>query len=206
MTAYVDELLAEAAIAAPGCPEPLIERMLRTAASDFYRASYAWRINTDLLSVRAGSREVDIELPTNTIGVKVYWAKLAGKVLSPIAARNLADGNGPPRGYAVSPDSSMLLLDVIPDRNYQMDGVELHLAVAPTTALVDLPDHLFAAHRDGILYGAISRLLAMPNVGWANLTDAGTYMAMMRTEQAKASRESEALQAPITRVVSYGGI
>jgi hypothetical protein len=87
-----------------------------------------------------------------------------------------------------------------------LDGVELHLAVAPTTALVDLPDHLFLSHRDGILYGAIARLLAMPNVSWASLQDAGTYMAMAGAEQAKARREGEALQAPITRIVAYGGL
>lgn len=206
MTAYVDELLAEAAIAAPGCPEPLIERALRTAASDFYRLSYAWRVNTDTLSVQAGSREVDIELPDNTIGVKIYWAKLDGEPLMAVSTRNLSSLTGLPRGYAVDPSGAMLLLDVIPDRSFILDGVELHLAVAPTTSLVELPDYLFLSHRDGILYGAIARLLAMPNVSWASLQDAGTYMSMAAAEQAKARREGEALQAPIVRVVAYGGL
>lgn len=203
---YVDELLAEASIAAPGCPETIVERMLRTAAGDFYRQSQAWRITTERTPVIRNRREVDLELPADTAPVRVFWAKLDGEPLRAVSERNLREGEGTPRGYATNGMARTLLLDCLPTESYLRNGLEVHCAVAPTTALVDLPDELFASHRDGILQGAIGRLLMMPNVPWANLQLAGGAAALAASEQNKARREADALQAPVVRKVRYGGL
>lgn len=202
---YVEELLAEALITAPGCPETIVERALRNAAGEFYRDSQAWRTTTEPAPVIVGQRGVDLDLPQNTHSVRVFWVRLAGVPLQAISERNLSSNTGEPRGYALSGISRELRLDVLPARTYVRDGLEVQLAVAPTAALDDLPDELFQAHRDGILYGAQRNLLLMPNVSWGNPRAASDMAQLFEAAKFKARREAEAQQSAVVRRVRYGG-
>lgn len=206
MTAYVEELSVEALIAAPGCPETLVERMLRQAAVDFYRDSKAWRVTTEVAPVIAGIREVELELPGGTQLASVYWAKLDGKKLDLISSIHLEDETGTPRGLALDGLSSTVQLNCIPRDTYLRNGVVARVAVMPLFSTDDIPEDLYSSHRDGILYGAITRLLAMPNVAWGSLKDAQTYAGMAAMAKNSARREAESLQAPVVRKVRYGGI
>jgi hypothetical protein len=206
MTAYVEDLLTEALISAPGCPETLVERMLRQSAVDFYRDSKAWRVTTDVSPVIQGVREVELEVPSGTQVVTVFWVKLDGKVLSAASLRNLREYAGTPQAFAVDGLTGRLQLDVLPEQSYLRNGLIAHMALMPRTELTDLPSELYAAHRDGILYGAIARLLAMPNVAWSSLNDAQTYAGMASAIKMAARREADSLQAPVARKVRYGGI
>lgn len=203
---YVEELLAEALITAPGCPETLVERALRNAAGEFYRDSQAWRVTLDPAPVIVGQRIVDLDLPQYTHSVRVFWARLAGQPLKAISERNLSDRTGEPQGYALSGISRELRLDVLPARTYTRDGLEVHLAVAPTVELDELDDALFFSHRDGILYGAQRNLLLMPNVSWGNGNAAGAMAQLFEAAKFKARREAEAQQAAVVRTVRYGGL
>lgn len=203
---YVDELLPEAMIEAQGCPEPLIERHLRTSMIDFYRVSRAWRYTTEAASVTAGDRAVELDLPNDTAVLRVYWAQLAGKDLRAVSVRNLSTEVSHPRGYAIDGISRILSLDVIPERSFILDGVVANVALLPLRSLDDLPDELFDQHRDGILYGALARLLSMGNVPWANRQGAADYQAMANGVIAQAQRQADSQQAPVTRVVKYGGL
>lgn len=206
MANYIELLLTEALIGAPGCPEPLVERMLRSAAADFYQSTKAWRHTTENAPVMRGRSLVELELPSATSAARVYWVKLDGEPLTAMSERNLNARQGTPRGYAVLPSGRELRLDVDPDESYLRNGLIAHVALTPTTALNDLPDELLATHRDGILYGALSKLLAMPNVMWGDLQAAGTYAGMAGAVRVDAMRGAEALQAPIARKVRYGGL
>lgn len=202
---YVEELLAEALITAPQCPETIVERMLRVSCVDFYRQSKAWRVTTDPLVVIQGVQEVDLELPADTVPAYIYWARLADEDMRAISPRSVRAVDGEPEGFAFTGYQPVVTLDRIPERTYTRDGLVVHMAVAPTNDLVDLPDELYQSHRDGILYGAQARLLAMPNVIWGNLQSAIAVSSMASAEQAKARREAESMQANTTRVVKYGG-
>lgn len=206
MAKFIDVLLVEALIAAPGCPEPLVERMLRSAAIDFYVSTKAWRHTTEPAAVVRGRALVELDLPAATRVARLYWAKLDGTVLKAVSERNLRAGAGIPRGYAVLSSGRELQLDAAPEQSYIRNGLVAHVALAPTATSNDLPDELLAAHRDGILYGALTKLLAMPNVAWGDLQAAGTYAGMAAAVQNEARREAEASQAPIARKVRYGGI
>lgn len=206
MTAYVEELLVEALIAAPGCPEPMVERLLRSAMVDFYRDTRAWRYTTEVASVIRGDREVELETPTGTTVGRVYWAKLAGKLLKPLPQRDLRDDTGTPTGFAIEGLSRIVQLNVKPERSYIADGVVAALALQPLHSLDELPDELFALHRDGILYGALAKLLAMPNVAWGSLNDASTYAGMAAGVKLNAQRQADSQQAPVVRTVRYGGL
>lgn len=206
MTNYVEELEVEALIAAPGCPETLVRRMLRQSAVDFYRETKAWRVTTDVAPVIKGDREVELDIPANTQLVMLYWAKLADDALDLISSQQLSPREGRPTALAVDGLAKTVLLDVIPRDSYLRNGLVARVALAPTVELDDLPAELYSAHRDGILYGAITRLLAMPNVAWGNLQDAQTYAGMAANVKYSAKREAESLQAPVVRKVRYGGI
>src|SRR5690554_1475317 len=101
---YVGELLPEALLAAPGCPETVVERMLRMAARDFYRISQAWRVTTDVIPVVAGRRDLDLDLPEHTAPVRLFWVRLDDQPLSAISERNVpAAKGGEPSAYAMLP-------------------------------------------------------------------------------------------------------
>lgn len=206
MTNYVEELLVEALIGAPGCPEPLVERMLRSAMVDFYRASQAWRFTSDNTPVIKGIREVELELPAGTYAGRVFWVRLDGRDLRAVSTRSLATTTGVPRGYALDGVTRTLQLDVLPQENYLRNGLVANVAVLPMAELDTLPDELYAFHRDGILYGALTKLLAMPNVAWGDMQGAATYAGMAAVIQNEARREANSLQAPVARKVRYGGI
>jgi hypothetical protein len=205
MANYIEELLVEALIAAPGCPEPLVERMLRSAAIDFYRATKAWRHTTENDPVIRGRTDVELTLPEGAAINRVYWVKLDGETLRAVSERNINPRPGVPHGYAVV-GAGVLRLDATPEVTFLRNGLRAHVALIPTNALTELPDELLALHRDGILYGALTKLLAMPNVAWGDLTAAGSYAAMAAAVQSEARREAEASQAPVVRKVRYGGI
>jgi len=206
MTAYVEPLLVEALISAPGCPETIVERMLRQAMVDFYRETDAWRYTTDIAAVIRNRGEVEVDLPANTLIRRVYWARLDGKPLMAVSPRNVGTDTGVPRGYAINGLTRTLRLDPIPEQTYLRNGLEVNVSLLPLPELDDLPDELYAIHRDGILYGAVARLLAMPNVSWSSLQDAQVYAAMASGVKQSAKREAESLQAPVVRKVRYGGI
>lgn len=206
MTNYVDELGVEALIAAPGCPETLVARMLRQSAVDFYRETKAWRVTTEVAPVIKGNREVELDTPANTQLVMLYWAKLDDKSLELVSSQKLSTKVGKPTALAAEGLTRVVLLNVTPEDSFLRNGLVARVALAPTVELNDLPAELFSAHRDGILYGAISRLLAMPNVAWGNLQDAQVYAGMAASVKQSARREAESLQAPVVRKVRYGGI
>lgn len=206
MTAYVDELIAEALISAPGCPETVVERMLRTSCVAFYRESNAWRITTDPARVAKGIAFVELEIEADVQPCRIFWAKLAGEPLRAVSPRNVTGRPGTPRGYATTGFAREVQLDVLPERTYTRDGLVVHLAVAPVFERNEIPDELYAAHRDGILYGAQARLLAMPNVSWGDLQRAMAIGMLADSEKTKARREADSLQSPVVRTVRYGGI
>lgn len=203
---YIDGLLAEALITAPGCPETVVERILRTSCVAFYRETNAWRVTTDPIPVIQGRREVELELPADTMACRVYWARLAGRDMRAISPRFIQSHQAPPGGYAFIGNQATFQMDTLPDRTYTRDGLEVHLSVAPTNRRNELPDDLYAAHRDGILYGTQARLLAMPNVSWGDLNTAMAMASLAESEKAKARREAESAQSPVARSVRYGGI
>ena len=205
MTSYVDELMVEATIGAQGCPVPIIERMLRSAMVDFYRSTKAWQVVTEVSSVIAGDPEVELELPTGTVINKIYWLKLDGTPLSAISTRSLTTTEGTPTGYASYGGSSTIKLNCKPRNSYILNGVEAEIAVTPLQTLDDLPDYLYDAHRDGILYGALAKLLAMPNTSWTDMTGAMTFASMANSVRNEAVHQVQSNQAPIVRVVRYGG-
>lgn len=203
---YVDDLLAEALITAPGCPETVVERMIRASCMAFYRETFSWRHTTDPIAVIEDVREVDLELPAKTVACRVYWMRLAGEDVKSISPRNILETKARPSGFAVADDRRALLAETLPDRTYAGDGLEANVALAPQVDLDELPDELYFRHREGILYGAQTRLLAMPNVGWGDLNRAMAMSALADAEKTKARREADSLGAPVTRVVRYGGI
>lgn len=202
---YVEELLPEALITAQACPETIVERILRTACMAFYRETNAWRVITEPMPVIQGIRVVDLDIPRDTQPCRIFWARLAGDDLSAMSPRNMKEKRGVPAGYVFTGLGGDFQLDVLPDRTYTRDGLEVALAVAPTNRLDDLPDELYHAHRDGILYGAQARLLAMPNVPWGDLNYSMAMATLAEGEKLKARREAESAQAPVTRTVRYGG-
>lgn len=203
---YIEALLAEAIIAAPGCPETLVERALHVSATAFYRDSQAWRVTLDAAPVIKGQREVELEYPAGTFPVRTFWARLDDKVIDAISERNIRNATGTPRGYAMQGASTIVLMDVVPESSFLRNGLVVNVAVAPGNDATEVPDELYAVHRNGILFGAQAVLLAMPNVPWGNLQMATTYSAMAEAEKAQARRTSQAQMAPVIRKVRYGGI
>jgi|GEM_PF-5196043 len=203
---YLDTLLAEALITAPGCPETLVERALRVAAHEFYRDSESWRVTTDPMPVIKGRSSVDLDVGLDLSVVRIFWVRLDGQPLVAVSPRNLESRTGTPRAYAADDAFAALQLDAAPTESYLRNGLVANVALAPDHALLEIPDDLFNAHRNGILYGAQRMLLLMPNVPWGNPRSAQDFGLLFEAEKAKARRRADARQAGVVRKVRYGGI
>lgn len=203
---YIEELLAEALITAPGCPETLVERALRVSAHEFYRDSESWRVTTDAMPVIKGRTEVELDVGADLSVIRVFWARLDGVPLTAMSARNLTDRAGTPRGYVPNEVYNTVLLDAVPLESYLRNGLVVNLALAPDNALTEIPNELFNAHRNGILYGAQRMLLVMPNVPWGDMRGAQAFGMLFDGEKAKARRIADARQVGVARKVRYGGI
>ena len=93
---YIDELLTETIISAPGCPDTLVERAIRVSATEFYRDTQAWRVTLDSAPVIAGRREVELEFPAGTFPIRYFWARLDGKVLAAVSGAGTVKPNVSP--------------------------------------------------------------------------------------------------------------
>ena len=205
---YVDQILPEVIPAAPGCPDEIARRAIRSAAMEFFRDSQVWRVTITGAAAIAGFREVSLPIPGGTFVQRVYWVRLSGRDLKGVSERWIGtdEVRGRPTEYAVPPGSKTLLLNPIPTTNELSPGLTAHLALVPGFDTVSIPEDLVERYRMALVHGGIRNVLATPGASWANTRLAGDYAHFFETAKTQARRAGDADNAPITRKVRYGGI
>ena len=189
----LDELHGETALQVPAAPRMYVDQALQLSAKEFFRESKAWRVMTDPL-VFGDDDEYEISAPFNT------------EIVEPI--KILVDGI-PMRSdqwTAVEEGEFGGIVVHFFDRPYKMQFMA-ELAVTLATGSREIPNRLGREFRDGIIHGALARMLRVPNTDWTDLNLSGFHQGMfLEAIDRAATRVENGMKLRRTRVVRYGGL
>lgn len=172
---------------------------LRRAAQSFFRASYAWKVNENPVSVAAGAEQVSLALASaDQELVRVDAAWWDNKPLEPTTLDALnAEFHDAWQTHTGAPERFLELeagqLRLFPKPLAASTiGLRVQLSVQPSEASAGLPDALALRYRDEIHVGAKARLMLIPGRPWTNPELAAAYGAafssLINQAHAKAAR------------------
>lgn len=163
-------LLPLVALDVANAPRFLVIQMLRLSAQEFCRESDYWQ-ETDSFPVD-GSKQYTISyssrlLPCRIISVKHDDNKLKPQVDFVEVERGLIEISNPPSSGTLSVITS----------------------VQPANDNSDLTDELVDYYQQGIVAGAVARLLRMPDKPWSNPREVSRHEDIFSTQHRAARRE-----------------
>ena len=210
-------------IEAPGAPEPLLEDVVIEVLQDFFTTTEAWRYSVPSLLdwttlVTFPAITAGVEIPAGTRMKRVDELKYGsdGTSLRPIKFHTRQDLDCIYSDWEVKEGSSPLAWTndptsdsprIIPIASADKTGsLQLRVILVPTT-LTDIPDFFYDEFSDVIRWGALARLLKMPERDWTNNALAMYYMGKYDDETKRAkSRAKAEFGQPNQRIMAYGGI
>lgn len=166
-----------------------IHESVMEAAYEFFSRSRAWRHGFGPLAFDKDVTVYTVSVPADTTVVEPTRVELdAKRLISGSFWSSGVDGLEVREGL----------------HGHELTG---EVAVAPLRHASELPDRLGLEFGDAIVYGAIARLLRVPQVEWSDYQRAGDYYAMfLQAVEAGATRAENGFKTNRTRVVRYGGL
>ena len=180
----VAELRPRVATEVPNCPNPVIDRALVDAARALCSGASIWR---DTLAVTPDGHGTRIALQSSGVTVNgqpaaASWpdsAELA-RVIPPgveVSGRDF-------RQYEMVDQRT---LHVLRDPG---DELTVHVSLRPTLAARSLPDAVTLDYLEGVVSGALSRVLRMTSEPWTN-----PQMAQYYAREARQARNQAVIEA-----------
>lgn len=223
MTA-VSNVYPKVRIEAPGVPEPLLADVVGDAMRDFFRESEVWRHTTSTLldwtiAEAFPTLTQGVELPADTRLKRVDVVKYGtgGETLRPLDFRTRQDWDcqisnweqktsTSPYGWTNDPHGAAPR--IVPGAVETQTGVlQVRSIVVPTSALTDIDAYFYDEFHDLWRFGALARLLKMPERDWTNIHMAAFYEGKEKEgiKLAKSRAQAEFGQ-PNQRTMAYGGL
>ena len=175
----------------PGCSESLIETNLRSATIELCEKSRAYTHDLDPITTISGVHEYEFDQPSGTDVHQIQWATFDGNDLDPISPRSLElnypdwrDKSGIPTVYLQKTANTFWLVPVPNAKT--VDGLLVNVALKPTRTTNNIDTEFSNTYRDGIIYGAIYRLLRIPGKEWTNPMAAADYFNLFQAEASDA--------------------
>lgn len=163
---------------APACPDPMAEQHILSAAREFCEATRCWR-ETDTIPIHGHAIEV-VCVPPYAALHEIEDAKFDGRPLERVAFKDSLHGaEGLPEQIM---QTSMNTISIAPAACGQLT-ISLFLKPALDTDI--LPDFLYEQWAEQIGYGAVARILDLPDMPFSNPSAALTYRVLF--ERAKDS-------------------
>ncbi len=197
----------------PGCPDTVVENALRSSSIELCEKAAVYTKELDPISTVAGTYEYEFNQPAGTKVDKIIWAMYDGKDLEAISPRGLAaqkpkwrDSNNtstPEHFVQQSPD--LFWLVPVPDTT-KTDGIIMNVSLKPSRSSNNIATEIADDYRDGIVYGALYRLLRMPARDWTDPMAAGDYAGMFRQTVEEAEIKARRADVGIGRKVVYSGV
>lgn len=199
--ALVVDVIQELLLAVEGAPEPLAVTAYVEAARRLCRNAGVWR---ETVSATLGSNTAEYLLTPPTDG-QVFDAvsvKLGEKWLDK-RTREQLEVYGLP-GYRVFNNTLVLNPDPQADVSANLTIVA---RIRPIRSATTLPDDLVDEHHDGLLHGALYRLLSYPNKSWSDYDMASFHYRRFNDYIDEwTSRAADDGMTGVPRKVRYGGI
>tara|TARA_Y100001937_G_scaffold83397_1_gene112827 strand:- start:1256 stop:1798 length:543 start_codon:yes stop_codon:yes gene_type:complete len=163
----------------------------------------------DPFNTTAGVFEYDFDVPTGTEVHQVLYMTEDGTDMDPISPRSLElnypdwrDRTGNPHVYLQKTSTTFWVVPV-PSGSRQIIA---SVALKPTRTSNNLDTNITNQYRDAIIYGALYRLLRIPNREWTDVGAAREYLAQFNNEIIQAELRARGGDLGVKRTVKYKGI
>tara|TARA_R100000231_G_scaffold30251_1_gene26683 strand:- start:593 stop:1267 length:675 start_codon:yes stop_codon:yes gene_type:complete len=193
----------------PLCPDALVEQHIRSATIEFCERSKAYILDMDPFNTTAGVYEYDFDIPVATEVHQVLYMTHDGNDMDPISPRSLElnypdwrNRTGSPHVY-LQKSSSLFWIVPVPSGTKE---VIASVALKPTRTSNNIDSTISNQYRDAIVYGALYRLLRMPNREWTDIGAAREYLAQFNSEITQAELRARGGDLGVKRTVKYKGI
>lgn len=157
------------------CPQPLAEQAIRDAIDGFCRQSKIYR-GTVTVALTAGDGTYTLTPPADSVVVETLYARIGDDLLEPLVPElesRLIIGNGKPEYIKHLTATDIEILPAPADAGSMSVTVIYSISLA-ATAFPDLLDQW----REEIAFGAMARLMIMPNKPWSNPQVAAGYQTL----------------------------
>ncbi|QDP46079.1 MAG: hypothetical protein Tp172DCM1112201_10 [Prokaryotic dsDNA virus sp.] len=195
----------------PECPDSLVADNIRSATIDLCERTKAYKFDLDPISTISGVYEYDFDQPSGTDVHQILYMVYDGKDMDPISPRSLElnypdwrDRTGQPYVYLQkSPDTFWVV--PVPSAS-KTSSLIMGVALKPTRTSNNIDTDFANNYRDGIIYGALYRLLRMPNKAWSDINAAQEYLYQFGQEVRQAELRARGGDLGVKRTVKYKGI
>lgn len=166
-----DEFLPNIRMYAPGVADPTAYFAIRQAAIEFCERTETWRFE-DEFAVAADDYE-GLLAPANAVIHKIEGVWFDGEKLTAKTPAQLdklipdwRSGNARPTGQpSYVTQTAQNTITLVP---FGTGDVKLSLFLKPAQDADELPDYLADQHRETIAWGALGRILMIPNQSFTN--------------------------------------
>ena len=193
----------------PMCPDSLVEQHLRAATIEFCERSKAYILDMDPFNTISGVYEYDFDIPVGTEVHQVLLMTHDGNDMDPISPRSLElnypdwrDKTGQPHVYLQKTPTPFWIVPV-PSGSKQ---VIVSVALKPTRTSNNIDTTISNQYRDAIIYGALYRLLRIPNKEWTDIGASQEYSFQFSIEAKQAELRARGGDLGVKRTVKYKGI
>ena len=143
-----------------GCPLPLAQQELVRSAIAFCEETNAVCTDTDPIQLVIGAAEYDSGIDSDQELTRVMGAWLGGRPLSLLVREDHSEDTGTPVAASVGQMNTVVVYPT-PDKQTS-DKLRLRVATRPKITARRLDDALLNKWSEGVVFGAIARLCAIP--------------------------------------------
>jgi hypothetical protein len=209
--ASFNSLVKEVIPYVPGCPDTLILNNLRSATLELCEKSKAFVFDLDPITSISGVYEYDFDQPTGTDVHQILWATYDGEDLDPISPRSLEvnypdwkDKSSIPQVYLQKTPNTFWIVPI--PSSTKTSAIQLSVALKPTRSSNNIDTTFSNDYRDGIIYGALYRLLRIPAKDWTDPAAARDYLSLFNEEVKQAELRGRGGDLGVKRLVKYRGV
>ena len=197
----------------PGCPDTVVENALRSSSIELCEKASVYTKELDPISTVAGIYEYGFDQPVGTRVDKIIWAIYDGKDLEAITPRILenrkpkwrdSNSKSTPQ-YFLQQSPELFWLIPIPDTT-KSGGIIMNVSLKPSRSSNNILTQVADDYRDGIIFGALYRLLRMPARDWSDPQAAADYSGLFRQTVEDAEIKARRADIGVGRKVTYSGV
>ena len=186
---------------------------MRLATIELCENTEIWQTELDPISAIASVWAYDLEPPTNTSIHRILTLiDQEGRRLDPVTS-GMMDHRSPdwrktpgkPEFFIRQDEESEIWLGPPPATSI-VNAYLLRVVLKPSMSSSSASNFIMTDYRDTIVYGAIARLLRMPDRDWSNFKTAAVYYSMFQEQLNIAEKRARKANEGVVPIVQYGGI
>ena len=197
----------------PGCPDTVVENALRSSTIELCEKAAVYTKELDPITTVAGIYEYEFGQPTGTKVDKIIWGIYDGKDLEAITPRMLESrkpkwresNNTSTPEYFLQQSPDLFWLIPVPDTT-KASGIIMNVSLKPSRSSNNILTQVADDYRDGIIFGALWRLLRMPQRDWSDPQAAMDYAGLFGQTVQDAEIKARRADIGVGRKDTYSGV